>query len=172
MDNGRRVLPRSAYLERVGDSAVEYVQAQNSGIATGNEDDGHYDSEDIFAGMKTRGVDAKKRAQQAYFDFCLDIKRAARVRRRLLSVILGSLQVAIDREAQELWKKDAAENARDRPNRTLLENGVGGGANADIERAAQDALNTVRSTTEDIESSSNNPASCVRWRLIVWWWRN
>jgi hypothetical protein len=155
----RRGLGRTTYLEQVGDSAVEYVQAQDLGVADASNDDFEYQDEDIFAGMKNRGVDAKRRATQAYFDFCLEVKGAARARRRLLSVVLGSLQLAIDRQVQEIRLREAAEGGKDRPERTLLQDSVARGGSADVERAAQNALDTVPSTTEQIELTDSSPAS-------------
>jgi hypothetical protein len=166
------------YLELVGDSAVEYVGAPSldgdDDSGRGGSGAGDFDPADvdIFAGMKNRGLDTKTRAARAYFDFCLDVKTAARARRRLLSVVLGSMHIAIDREAQEARRGQEAEDTRDAFGSALREEEVGkggdGDGNVDIERGARDALNSVRPTTEEFSLvPSRDPAVSSFDPLIV-----
>ncbi len=142
---------RSEYLELVGDSAVEYVNAASLNDGEDGSDDFDAKDGDILAGMKNRGLDAKTRAARAYFDFCLEVKTAARARRRLLSAVLGSLHVTIDREAQEAQRRRGIEDTSGTFERAMGDErlATAGHGNVDIERGARDALNSVRPTTEE-----------------------
>ena len=151
----------STFLEQVGDSAVEYASAPNEKRANKQED-----------ALSIRNLDAsafkgkaKKDTFQAYLDFCIDVKKAARSRRRLLSVILGSIHLAIERELAKARSRRKEEHEIESTGLALLDSGGRDSQSSrDINESAHEALNSVRPTTEefsltqeDLMSSSFDP---------------
>ena len=144
-------LRETRFLGKVGDSALEFVNAGASSSADGD----NYSLPS--SSLTTRGRFA---ARAAYDVFASMVKAAARQRRRLLSVVLGSIHLAIDRKLEAVAEQADAEYRADggsHGNRKLPDDGgavAALGSDQALAAHVAQALATVKQSKPELSTTA------------------